>query len=174
MRIEIVPDQKTIDFQNNLIVDELFIKKRKSINLSFLLIIVLFSLSLLLFSFNFEGIGTLSIIFAIFYLFYVYNKYDSLLIEKSRILACLTDYPKEQFGNGNFIFTEKELRFYNNVICSFTNWNDFEDYKIVKRNILLSISRNDGDIVVISELEVGKENFNKIITFINKIGMSHG
>lgn len=118
-----------------------------------------------------NNIGALFLAFsaiACFNLFWNNDKYVEL---KNDYISRLKTYLEEENKipeYGVFEFKEDFLIFTDNFSQTETKWENFQEYKIVKSSLLLMRNSEQGDIMVIGESEIGKLEFQKVITFVKR------
>lgn len=69
---------------------------------------------------------------------------------------------------GVFEFKEDCLVFLDDFSETTTDWGDFQEYKIVKSNLLMMRNKEQGDIMVIGKSEIGESEFKKVISFVKR------
>lgn len=118
-----------------------------------------------------NNIGALFLAFSAIACFNLFWKNDKYLELKNDYMSRLKAY----FGEENkipeygvFEFKEDFVIFTDNFSQTETKWENFQEYKIVKSSLLLMRDSEQGDIMVIGESEIGKEEFQKVITFVKR------
>ncbi|WP_138434635.1 hypothetical protein [Winogradskyella algicola] len=117
------------------------------------------------------NLGFLFLAFSLFsfYNFYTYNKkYHNLKNDYMSRIKALIDKENEIPKYGIFEFNKDCLVFTDDFSETKTEWNDFQEYKIVKSNLLLMRNKEQGDIVVIGKSEIGEIEFKNVISFVKE------
>ena len=84
------------------------------------------------------------------------------LVEKN-LVGKLTDYEY-----GTFEFYDDNLTFSDKTQNRSFKWSEFQDYKIIDRNLFLILDKYKGEIYAIGEKEINNTNFKKVIEFVEK------
>ncbi len=67
---------------------------------------------------------------------------------------------------GTLEFKKECLVFTDDYNETTTNWKDFQEYKVVKSNLLMMRNKEKGDILVLGESEIGRLEFKKVVAFV--------
>ena len=94
---------------------------------------------------------------------YKTNSETYLNLVKKNLVEKLTDYEY-----GTFDFNDDKLTFSDKTKNRSFKWSEFQDYKIIDRNLFLILDKYKGEIYAIGEKEVNNTNFKKIIEFVEK------
>jgi len=106
-------------------------------------------------------------VFAIYSTYLRHENYVSLKNDHLRILRKFAETNKS-ITFGIFEFRDDCLRVSNDFSCTWISWIEIKKYKISNQNLLLIPKNNKYEIFVLSEYEVGKEEFEQILDFIKK------
>ena len=97
-----------------------------------------------------------------------YNKNENYRDKKNRYLRSTRSSLTDEAANYSVTleFHKHSFRSIHSNFCSWTNWEDFKAYK-VKNQHLMMISSNTFEMpYVLSESEIGKIEFKKVINFV--------
>jgi hypothetical protein len=92
---------------------------------------------------------------------YKTNRETYLNLVEQNLIEKLTDYEY-----GIFEFNDDNLTFSNKTQNRIFKWTEFQDYKIIERNLFLVLDKYKGEIYVIGEKEINNTNFKKVIEFV--------
>ncbi len=106
-------------------------------------------------------------IYAVFDLYYKNERYVGLKNDYTRNLKKLLE-ENELTKMGTFELNDNCLRYSNDYLCNWTNWEDFLKFKIIKSNLVLIKKENCEETYVIGESEVGVVEFQNILNFVKE------
>lgn len=170
MKFKIPFDKETYLYQVKLIIPIVYSDLKRRINNALTLGIILLILGL---SIVFSGtdMGFVFIVIGIILLInsflnnrkYIANKETYLKLVERNLAEKLTDYEY-----GTFEFNDENLIFSDNTKNVSFKWSEFQDYKIIDRNLFLVLDKYKGEIYAIGEKEINNTNFKKVIEFVEK------
>ncbi|MEW7292859.1 hypothetical protein [Aquimarina sp. 2304DJ70-9] len=169
MKYQIPFDEKLYIEQTKLTFPYIFPKEYKKMKESLIISCICFilGLSILIGGSELSTLFFVIGIFAIFDLYFKNEKYTGLKNDYTRNLKSLFK-ENEVTTTGIFELNDHCLRYSNDYLCNWTNWEDFQKYKIVKSNLLLIQKENYGEVFVIGKSEVGEEDFQNILNFVHE------
>lgn len=168
MRFEINFNEKKHREQSKIYFDlawENLLKKNRKV----LYFVLFYFISGIFIIYGKSNFGYLFIIFGIHFLinyYYFYKHYTNnnkkyfKLVEK-----CILDYNSNnqlsilEFKEDIFCYTDYKLDLK-------VNWSLITNYKVFEKNLFIELKNNLNAVFFINEEEVGEENFNKIILFL--------
>ena len=170
MKFKIPFDQETYLNQVELIIPIVYsdLNRRIKNALTFGIIILILGLTIV---FSKSDTGYLFIIIGIILLINSYlnnkkykkNKETYLNLVKKNLTENLNDYKY-----GTFEFNDDNLTFSDQNKNRIFKWTEFQDYKIIDRNLFLVLDKYKGEIYAIGEKEINNTNFKKVIEFVEK------
>lgn len=172
LKYKISFDKKVFIDQVKLILPYIYPKAKKKVQDASIFTISMLAIGIIILFIGSE-VSTLFFAIGIFGVFDLYFKYEKFKnIKDGHIRAVKAYIEKENFhSDGSFDFRDDCVRFSNDFICTWINWNDFEKFAIKKSNLLLVPKINKEDVLVIGEKEITSDEFNKVLKFVkSKIG----
>jgi len=118
-----------------------------------------------------EKTGYILIIIGIILLINSYLNDKRYKINRETYLSLVEKNLTEKFADyeyGMFEFNYDNLTFSDNTQNWIFKWSEFQDYKIIDRNLFLVLDKYKGEIYAIGEKEINNTNFKKIIEFVEK------
>ena len=100
-------------------------------------------------------------------LYFLNEKYKKYKIIYQENLS--NDRVAEILNHGSYEFTNEHLIYRSKKICQKINWSEFISYKLInsKHIVLLRRSKTEQNLII-SETEMDKSDFKKVIEFINE------
>lgn len=132
-----------------------------------ILFVVFFILGVILLIFEIE-LGSLLLGISAITGFGLYWRNDRYKELKNDYMSRLNDYLKKNkvSSYGIFEFNDTDLTFIDENSTTVTKWEDFQQYKVVKSNLLMMRKKELGDILVVGKSEVKEGEFEKIVSFV--------
>ena len=104
-------------------------------------------------------------IFGIFDLYWRQERYRNLKDDHIRVIRSFAQ-SENGITNGIFEFNDICVRFSNDFLCTWINWDDFENYRIKKSNLILIPIESKKDIMVLGESEISIVEFERVVDFV--------
>lgn len=170
MKFKIPFEKETYLNQVKLIIPIVYSDLKRRINnaLTFGIILLILGLTVVL---SGADIGYIFIIIGIILLINSYlnnkkyktNRETYLNLVEKNLAEKLADYEY-----GIFEFNNENLTFSDNTQNQIFKWSEFQDYKVIDRNLFLVLDKYKGEIYAIGEKEINNMNFKKVIEFVEK------
>lgn len=130
--------------------------------------IICFVLGVLAVTFEWRNLGSLLLLVAIFILFNLYWKNEKYKDYRKLYAEHLpNEKVSEMLNYGTFKFTEKQLIFKTKTKTQKINWTDLSSFKLIdSKHIVIKRKEKSESNLIISETEMDKSNFGKVIKLI--------
>jgi hypothetical protein len=148
------------------VFSDAFFRRKEAIIWS--IIFLLLGISILISNRSFGALFLAFSAIAFYNLYWKNDKYKELKNDYMSRLKAHMNKENKIPKHGVFEFKEDSLVFSDDYSETITEWRNFQEYKIVKSNLLLMRNKEQGDIMVIGESEIGKLEFQKVISFVKR------
>jgi hypothetical protein len=78
------------------------------------------------------------------------------------------NYAIDILNHGSFEFTKESLNYRNKKNIKKRNWNEILKYELIDKKHLFLLNKNSELNLIISETEMDKPDFNKVLNFIRE------
>ena len=132
--------------------------------------IVCFVLGIVTVSIEWRNLGSLLLLASVFLFFGLYflnGKYKEY--EKTYFEYLPKEKVSEMLKHGSFEFTNEKLIYRSKNFCEKINWTELLSYSLVgSKHIVLFRKNKTGNNLIISETEMDKSDFKKVVEFIKE------
>jgi ABC-type multidrug transport system fused ATPase/permease subunit len=149
-----------------LVIDHDLYTLRK---LTFIIGIVSFSIEVILISLRSMNLASILFLISILFLFATFWLNEKYKVYKKVYTEFLSEnYAIDILNHGSFEFTKESLNYRNKKNIKKRNWNEILKYELIDKKHLFLLNKNSELNLIISETEMDKPDFNKVLNFIRE------
>ena len=131
--------------------------------------IICLTSAIVLLSLQWGSLGSLLLLASIFLFFRAYFMNEKYKAYKKVYIEYLPDdKAKDILNHGSFEFTFEYLNYRNKKDSQKISWNEFLNYKLINTKHIVLFNKEVGKNLIISETEMDKSDFIKVVQFIKE------